>query len=169
MTRPVLLRPLRPVVATVWLLAAVAADAHGLVLTAQGEGTHVSGQVRYSDNTPAVGIFVEARAPEGGSPPLAEGSTDAEGRFRLPAPATRPLKVIAEGEEGHRAEVIAQPVPLASGSTTDTDAAVATLRLLREDISRLERRIRLQDIIGGMGYIVGIAGIAAWIAARRRK
>lgn len=169
MTPTPLLRALRPIAATVLLLAAGAACAHGLVLTAQGEGTHVSGQVRYSDNTPAVGIFVEVRATEGDGPPLAEASTDAEGRFRLPAPATRPLRVIAEGEEGHRAEVVAHAVPLVVGGTADTDAAVATLRLLREDISRLESRIRLQDVIGGIGYIVGIAGIAAWLAARRRK
>lgn len=147
------------------VLATAGVQAHGLTLTAQGEGAYVTGQALYSDRTPATGIFVSVSLEDGGKP-VAEGATGADGRFRLAAPAGQRLRVVAEGEEGHRTETIAEPIAVA---ITDTEAATATLRLLREDIARLEHRMRLQDILGGLGYIVGIAGIAAWIAARRRR
>lgn len=157
----------RALAAAALCLPALAA-AHGLVLTAQGEGGFVAGQVRYTDQTPAAGIYVSASLAGAEGKTVAEGSSGEDGRFRLAAPAGQRLRVVAEGEEGHRSEVIAEPVALAAGAAAN-ETAVATLRLLREDIARMEHRLRLQDIIGGIGYIVGIAGIAAWIAARRRQ
>lgn len=163
---------LRPALSAAAVCMPALAAAHALVLTAQGEGGHVAGEVHYTDGTPAAGIYVSASIAVDDGKLVAEGSSGADGRFLLTAPAGQRLRVVAEGEEGHRSEVIAEPVALAAGTAaneTTNEAAVATLRLLREDIARMEHRLRLQDIIGGIGYIVGIAGIAAWIAARRRQ
>lgn len=161
-----------------WLLAlalsagAAPAAAHGLAVTAQREGDAVSGQARYSSLEPAAGLYVELRRDDqpGDGATLATGLTAADGRFRLPAPAGLQLRVIVEGEEGHRAEttVAALAAPAATAAAGDDAPAASTLQLLREDIARLEQRILLRDIVGGIGYIVGLAGIAAWVAARRK-
>lgn len=41
------------------------------------------------------------------------------------------------------------------------------IRPLREQLIALDERIRLQDILGGIGYILGLTGLALWW--RRRK
>lgn len=136
------------------------AAAHSLHLTAHAEGGALQGRASYSDQSPAAGVLVEVRDPADDRP-LTEGLSDADGRFRLPV-APRPLyRVSAEDDEGHRVQVDAQAVGVQSGNA---DA----LRLLREDIARLEQRIHLQDVLGGIGYLVGLAGLMAWWQARRR-
>ncbi|NMG65080.1 carboxypeptidase regulatory-like domain-containing protein [Azoarcus indigens] len=156
---------LRPLATAAALLLATAAQAHGLAVVAQHEADAVTGLARYTDQTPAAGIYV-AVTPENSDTPLAEGTTGADGRFRLPVPPGGPYWAVVEGEEGHRAETLAVQLPAAAGG--NGEATAEALRLVREDIARLEQQIRLRDIIGGIGYIVGIAGIAAWFAARRR-
>jgi len=42
------------------------------------------------------------------------------------------------------------------------------LRPLREQLGRLEEGIRFRDVLGGIGYILGIAGLACYFLARRR-
>jgi len=52
---------------------------------------------------------------------------------------------------------------------TAVDTAVARQLLpLREQLAGFEDQIRLRDVIGGIGYIVGIAGLLAWFGARRK-
>ncbi|PKO56769.1 MAG: hypothetical protein CVU25_09890 [Betaproteobacteria bacterium HGW-Betaproteobacteria-19] len=149
-------------VALTLLAGSAHALAHGLRVTAHAEGEDVVGQALYSDLTPAAGLFVDILDPTTATR-LAEGSSGDDGRFRIAVPSLPAYRVVVEGEEGHRAE--AEAPRLASGGAVDADA----LRLLREDIARMEARIRLQDIVGGIGYIFGLAGLTAWFMARRRK
>ncbi len=152
---------LRTAVVALLLCAALPAAAHGLYVSAHAEGGEVVGQAEYSDRSPAAGLFVEVLEATG-SGVLAEGVSGDDGRFRIAVPERTAYRVAVEGDEGHRAE--ASAVRVVAGAT-DADA----LRLLREDIARLENRIRLQDILGGIGYIVGLAGLAAWFMARRGR
>ncbi|MCV2219504.1 hypothetical protein [Thauera sp. Sel9] len=135
--------------------------AHGLWVSAHAEDEAVVGQARYSDQTAAAGLFVDVLDPATGAT-LAQGSSGADGRFRIAVPPLPRYRIVVDGDEGHRSE--AEAVRVAAGGTADADA----LRLLREDIARLEQRIRLQDILGGIGYILGLAGLSAWFMARRR-
>lgn len=161
--RPALANTLFRTVLALGLLAACAqAFAHGLRVNAQAEGEAVVGQALYSDLSPASGLFVDIHDP-GNDAKLAEGTTGDDGRFRITTPPLAAYRVVVEGEEGHRAET--QALRLTAGGTLDADA----VRLLREDIARLEARIRLQDILGGLGYILGLAGLSAWFMARRRR
>ena len=45
----------------------------------------------------------------------------------------------------------------------------AELKPLREQIDRYEARVRLHDILGGIGYILGVAGILFFATGRQRK
>lgn len=42
------------------------------------------------------------------------------------------------------------------------------LRPLREQIDALQQKLWLHDVLGGIGYIVGIAGLAMWLSANRK-
>jgi nickel transport protein len=48
-------------------------------------------------------------------------------------------------------------------------AVARQLRPLREQINDYEDQIRLRDIIGGIGYIIGIAGLTVAFRNRRRE
>ena len=96
--------------------------------------------------------------------PLLEGKTDRDGQFAYPINTTTEgaIKVVIEGEEGHRASIVANRV--SAQATNNSDNA---LMLVREDISKLKDKIYLHDIIGGIGYIVGIFGLWALIRASK--
>ncbi|MEJ2463762.1 MAG: hypothetical protein P8098_19340 [Candidatus Thiodiazotropha sp.] len=80
-----------------------------------------------------------------------------------------------------------EPVPSVAGTVTESDAttvptvppqgvteaalerAVARqIRPLREALQGYEEQVRLRDIIGGIGYIVGLAGLGLWWGRRRK-
>jgi len=47
-------------------------------------------------------------------------------------------------------------------------AVARQIRPLRFDLQAHDERVRLRDILGGIGYIVGLAGLALWWNGRRR-
>ena len=64
--------------------------------------------------------------------------------------------------------------PLGAGGEAISADSLASLRAeivrLEEQFSAYEDRVRLTDILGGIGYIVGITGAAYYyLGARRRK
>jgi nickel transport protein len=48
-------------------------------------------------------------------------------------------------------------------------AVARQIRPLREQLVAAEDRIRFQDILGGIGYIMGLTGLALWWTSRRRS
>lgn len=48
-------------------------------------------------------------------------------------------------------------------------AVARQIRPLREQLVAAEDRIRFQDILGGIGYIMGLTGLALWWKSRRRS
>jgi len=48
-------------------------------------------------------------------------------------------------------------------------AVARQVRPLREALAQAQGRTQLRDILGGIGYILGIAGIGIWWSARRRR
>lgn len=149
-------------------LMTATAQGHGLHVSVQPEVDALRGQASFADGTPAAGARVELFGLADEGTPAVASITDAEGRFRFPAAPGGSYRVVVDGGEGHRAEAIAQLAPPAAG--VELSAALRLeLAPLREDIARLEQRIRLSDVIGGVGLIVGLFGGAAWLASRRRS
>ncbi|MDK9695564.1 MAG: cobalamin biosynthesis protein CbiM [Siculibacillus sp.] len=61
------------------------------------------------------------------------------------------------------------PAALAKIAESRVDQAVARqLRPLIEAYDQAEGRVRINDVLGGIGMIVGLFGTAAWATARRR-
>ena len=40
---------------------------------------------------------------------------------------------------------------------------------LRRDVAQMNQRLRWQDLVGGVGYILGLIGIAAYFLGARRR
>lgn len=171
---PGLIACLGLLLAALWLPLALA---HGLNVSLQAAADGVTGQAFYADGTPArneaVTLFTA-----GADKPLAEASTDAQGRFRLPLTRAGSYRVVVDGDEGHRAEaaivwapVAATAPAMANGESAAALAAAvrAEVAPLREDIARLQARVRLSDLIGGIGFVVGMFGAYAWWRARTRR
>jgi nickel transport protein len=65
------------------------------------------------------------------------------------------------------------------GSATEPDAAARhteggqalgrQIRGLREQIEGYEEQVRFRDVLGGIGYIFGVAGIAFYFLGRRQQ
>lgn len=152
-----------------FLLCAAPAFGHGLTLTVVPEGAALRGEARYSDGTPAAGERVSFHHPPDNPQESGHALTGADGRFRFAGQAATPYRVVVEAMEGHRGEVLVST----ADATGDADPRLAAalrreLAPLREDIARLERHIRLHDILGGVGYLFGLAGIASLILNRRK-
>lgn len=48
-------------------------------------------------------------------------------------------------------------------------AVSAQVRPLRQDLAQFKEEVRFRDVLGGIGYILGLFGIAAYMAARRKE
>jgi nickel transport protein len=147
--------------------------AHGLNLSLQAAADGVVGQAFYADGTPARNEAVTLFGTDADKP-LAEASTDAQGRFRLPLTVAGSYRVVVDGDEGHRAEAAIVWTPVTAAPAADSAAALAAavraeVAPLREDIARLQARVRLSDLVGGIGFVVGLFGAYAWWRARPHR
>ncbi|MBC7952469.1 MAG: hypothetical protein H7Z12_11710 [Rhodospirillaceae bacterium] len=142
------------------LLWAGPASAHKLKLFVTQEGGDMVGTAYFAGGGPAAQI--EGVVVVDGSE-TARFRTDAAGNFRVTAPAHAVISV--DGGDGHAASTKAAVI---EPPTNDVEAAVARqIRPLRLQIDAMEERARFSDIMGGIGTIFGLFGIAAWIASRR--
>ncbi|THA09037.1 carboxypeptidase regulatory-like domain-containing protein [Rodentibacter pneumotropicus] len=141
------------------------ANAHALYVFAQYDGQILSGKSYYSDMTPAASTYLEVFR-SGIEEPILTAKTDVLGAFNIVVPdvANTILKVVVEGEEGHKVSVVADRIV-----ATNTHNSGENFMLLREDIAHLKDKIYLHDILGGIGYIVGIVGLIIWLKARKVK
>jgi nickel transport protein len=171
---------MRSVIAAVLLLVAAVgtAHAHAIKVFAYVEDDHVVGSVYFPGGGRAVGVPV--RLVDAAGRELAAATTDAEGGFTLDLPAQPGnYTVVTQSIDGHRAECPLRvgggsaPAPAAPADAPTREAlppAVATrLDALYRRLEEYETRVRLHDILGGIGYIVGVAGIYLYAVSRRRS
>ncbi|MDJ0784176.1 MAG: hypothetical protein QNJ22_19580 [Desulfosarcinaceae bacterium] len=177
------------------LLTAASAWSHGLSVFAWVEGTQVQVESKFSGGKRPVNAVVRVLDLAGNQ--LLEGRTDSQGRWVFDLPQRTPLRIVMEAGLGHRGEWLLQaaetkaageesgvtetpsppPATLPAAEIT-TDHLEAHLRQVVEEalqplqarLARLEERRRnpgLQEILGGLGYILGLVGVGAYVQARR--
>jgi len=161
--------------------------AHRINLFAYPEGQQIKGEVYFVDGSPAKGTEVKAVDAEGKV--LASTQTDSRGRFQLPCPdGAHTVRLVALAEAGHRAEMTLHlsscqehhppaivkkndpSVPaeeLARLVRAEVRRELAPIKTLLEEILKSLNRPSFKDIVGGIGYIVGLFGIILWVKARR--
>jgi nickel transport protein len=157
------------------LLPAADASAHSLSIFVREESDGFVGRVYFTGGDPAAGVTVTVAAP--GAEPSGETTTDADGNFRYTGPHPAGTVVfVAQTPDGHRAESElrnvtgadsgASPPRIVPAGVTTVASRDAELTALHEAIDRLEHRLWMRDVIGGIGYIFGLAGLWALWKAR---
>lgn len=164
-----------------------AALAHNLRLFATVVGGAIEGTTYFTGGTKARGAAIEAIGPDGSV--LGQTRSSGDGSFRLPVGGPIEHMLIADTGDGHRARFIiraaevggtpadAAPSEIPVGPSANNDIAqtitqavdralARQLAPLREQIDSYESKVRLHDILGGLGYIVGLAGLALWWTSR---
>lgn len=143
------------------VLLTTTVQAHSMHVVAQLEGNLISGQSYYSDMSPAKDTYVGTYL-KGHQDDEISGKTDDKGYFKIEVPATGEYVLYVEGDEGHKVET---DVPVISTTRSSGDSSSGYIQI-RQDIDQLKNKIYLQNILGGVGYIVGIFGVIAFFRAR---
>ncbi|PLX48994.1 MAG: hypothetical protein C0613_08920 [Desulfobulbaceae bacterium] len=182
----------------VWLLAhAQPVQAHKVHIFAYADGEQIRTESRFSGDRPARNCEVTVQAPADQEIMVA-GSTDAQGLFAFAKPKQGgDLDIIVSCGDGHRGSWRLEAAdylddrPEAhehlhqeSRQPASPSAAIDEARLrgivadevekklapLRRDLARLaERKTTPQDIVGGIGYFLGLAGLAAYFRYRKGR
>ena len=167
------------------------AEAHRLKLFATLEDGTISGYAFFVGSGRAQDA--DLRISDATGKEVAALRTDAKGFYRWKAPSAQTYRLIANTGDGHVADatIEAQRFAGLSADTIETaeeedktiagsisaaqierivDAAVARqMRPLIEAYEAAEGRTRFNDIMGGIGMIIGLAGLSLWAQARRRE
>lgn len=174
------------VVFIILFLAVGAVHAHKVNMFAHVEGDKVRVEGYFSDGKRASDSQIQVFAPDGER--LLKGVADGEGVFVFDVPQISDLRITLYAGVGHRAEytlseaelagaanaaAVAQTAPVAGGiSSEEVDAMVrkavgdALLPVMRS-LSELKEQRGFSDIVGGIGFIVGLIGIFFYVKARK--
>ena len=160
------------------LTAAGPAWAHKMKVFAVIEGDAIVGSAYFSPG----GRVQDAEAVLSvGGEEVARTWTGADGGFRFALTRPGPYRIAVDGGDGHAAffTVTDGAPPAAPASLSTPPAAVGEaaleqaiarqIRPLREQIDAYEEKIRLHDILGGLGVIAGLAGVAFGLSERRKR
>lgn len=169
------------------LVAAVPAQAHKLKVFATAEGATIIGTAYFSGGDKARGVAGRVLLPDGTL--AGEFRTGDDGGFRIEAVAHADHTISVDAGDGHVASMVVPAAELAAslpaGPTAPAvaamppatvaqvdliEAAVARqIRPLREQLDGYEDKVRLHDILGGIGTIFGLFGVLAWVSAGKRR
>lgn len=173
-----------PVAALVLMLLGAAAPlgAHQLRIFAAPDGAgQIAGRVYFAGGAPATGARIQILDAQGRV--LAVLQPDADGRFHYAADQAEALQLLADSGDGHQARWVRRPEPASAISPTSPPPAPDTALLeaqirqavraellpLREQLATEAERVRLRDVLGGLGYILGLVGLALWWRYRPRR
>jgi nickel transport protein len=172
-------------------LAALSAQAHKLNLSAWSEDERIHGKTDFGPGSTAQNILISLYSADT-EELIVETHSDTQGRFQFSLPKEGgDLLVVAEDRQGHRAEfvftrarAVAADVSLLNPSQLESSSHLAlegeALRhVLAEEIRRelapvqqalaelQTREADFRDILGGLGWIFGLAGLFAWLQSRK--
>ncbi len=182
--------PMRPlaVLAFVLVLAAPPALAHKVIAAAYPAGDGIEGEVGFSNGDMAADTPVQVFDETGAL--MGEARTDADGFF-VYTPTRKVTHVFkADLGAGHVAtftlDAADVPAPTKTGAeaastgdaisargSADLEALIARavrdeMRPLRRELTAFKEKNDLQTVLGGIGYILGLFGLAFFLMARRQ-
>ena len=167
--------------------------AHKVTVFAWVEGSTVFTESKFSGGKPAKNSQIVVYDKEGKE--LLEGKTDDKGEFSFKLPKLTDLKVVLNASMGHKAEwTIPESEILETGKAPDIKEGgetqdIDTATLNKEEIKQLiddslEKKLRpivrmltalnekgpsVTEVIGGIGYIFGLMGIALYFKTREKN
>jgi len=162
--------------------------AHGIKIFAAAYGMKISGYAYSSGGARIKNMLIKVSSPSGKD--LGSVKTDEKGEFVFFVKNRCDHVLFLDTGDGHKAEwtVLESELPddfpeiesarkdnedvvnlsLNQKSLVVEKAVAKQLRPLREEIINLQQKIRMQDIIGGIGYILGLTGIVFYFLAKRK-
>jgi nickel transport protein len=158
------------------------ASAHAVFIYARPDGGRICTESWFSKKNRVKGGEVRMEDAQGGL--LASGTTDGAGIVCFSAPeGAGDLRFIVLAGQGHRAEfalpALKDAVPPTMSAMPEASAPAGTPRSPAAAEHRPVYGIApppaggdgpgLRDIIGGAGWLVGVAGFGAFAASRRKK
>jgi len=161
------------------LVFSLPAFGHGIEVFAVAEGSLIRGTASFDDKKPLKNHAVAVWDTDG--QPVAEVMTDELGKFTFQNTANQTVRFSVTTIDGHKASytlIHSSHAPdfaseLGNLGTSETDSndlekyLAHEFATIREDIHRLETTNRFHDVVGGIGYILGILGIIALIKSRK--
>ncbi len=167
--------------------------AHGLNLFVAAEGDLIRGKVSFAGGHGTDGAVIRITDEDGHL--LAEISPDHDGSFSYKAVNRVDHLITADSQDGHVVKrwvmaeklsdhllepgIEAQDHDHATDQHMKGDDEMVALRLeqivarqiipLREELAAYQAQVRLRDILGGLGYIIGLAGLALWFKGRQES
>jgi len=177
-----------------WTLFALpdAALAHRVYLFAWEEGDRVCSEAYFSKTAKIADAEITVSDADGKV--ALRGRSDQEGRFCFARPNAGQLLLAVYAGQGHRGEfrlsaqtqtpaAVAENVPGPEPSQSVTDDHEALRRIVREELEQALRPLPahsppplpgrdaeepgLREILGGLGWIAGLAALLAWYRGRR--
>jgi len=162
------------------VLLPTSALAHGVTVIAHAHGDSIHGEADYQGNIPVKNAKVTAFDPAGQE--IGQTTTDEQGRFTLKARFRCDHRLLIDTGDGHGTEYTVPAAQLPKNLPTRGDAPAADhdsgdqlevlhhkIDALQEQLDRHEQKVRLRDVLGGIGYILGLAGAAFYFLGGRRK
>lgn len=166
------------------LLLPLSAMAHKVKVFAAPDGNKVSGKVYFSGGGKGAALEVQVLGKDGAK--VDSVRTDGEGAFVYVPKSQGDFTFIVDSGDGHTAKASvsmsgAPAVKEVAAAQTQAPSDSKTLESfisqeiskqilpLREQLDHYEEQVRLRDIVGGVGWIMGVAGLAAWFMSRRKK
>ena len=164
------------------LLSSRSVMAHRVVAAVYAIDGVIEGEIGFSNGKMARDALVEIFAESGEK--LGELYTDSNGFFTYRPPSVQALSFRADLSAGHIARVdlaaedlsaglfAAEGADANAGQNRRSEGASSGLRRdivnLRKDIAAFRAERRFQDILGGIGFILGLFGIAAFVMGRKK-
>ena len=157
------------------------AQAHDLSIFVVREGDVLAGSVDYVGGAGLSEVHVEIL--NGVGFPIGAVVTDTLGKFRYIPTMRHDHEFVVTTDDGHResftvpASELPSSLPFSTAGMMDPSAfkemveeAVSRQTApLRQQLNAHDEKTRLRDIVGGIGYIVGLAGFYALVTQRRRR
>ena len=176
--------------------SSVGAEAHSVYIFAYPENSQICTNSYFGGKGKVIGGRVIMAAASGAI--LATAQTDEQGNACFAPPeSSQDLFFTVEAGEGHQAEFKLpasdidgafesnqEPVDQSEEAASGSSAVPATGGLTRDDLrqalspimrklaemeSAQNSRVNFKDIIGGLGWIIGLAGAALWAVNRKNR
>ncbi len=179
---------------TLWPTAVLA---HGMHVFASVEGRTITGRAYFRKSAPAKDARVRLQGPDGQT--LQSTRTDADGAFRFTVAQRGAYTIRVDTPDGHSATwTVADeefgagptaqqgsnaeaespaPAPAPAARTEDAPLTRAEAERLfqrlraeqRKELAAFEDRERVRDVVAGIGFLLGLTGIAFYFLGVRRK
>ena len=168
------------------LLGSVTAEAHQLYVHALARGRAIEGRAYFHGDLPAAGAQVRLYDAAGNL--QSQARTDEHGQFRFECHQRTDHQVVVDDGAGHRAvtavrgedlspELASEFGPTAAAGRGYGDPSVAAelqslnsqIVQLRRELDAYRQQLRWKDLIGGVGYLVGVLGLWFFVAGTLRQ